>query len=215
MEFNPDMYNADELVAPTWMDREFIETVMKHTKNGDFNAVIDFNIGPATVKGDHYASVMFRAVVRYMDRSNSKQEISLIIKTMPEVEGAKMDLLNESPIFEVEIEMFRDIIPKFHELLRSIGDDTILGAKMLYYTLKPKKVIVLEDITKLNYTTVGKQRMCRLPEVKMALSSLAKWHACSLVLNDMTNDACKILQMEFIICLAQIKIQCLQKEQNV
>ncbi|XP_055377041.1 uncharacterized protein LOC129609161 [Condylostylus longicornis] len=183
---DPALYNEDELVPPTWINGEFFETVLKTAKKGDIEKIINYNISPATLKGDHFASIMFRGVVQYLDKSNTKQEISLIIKTMPEIEGNKKDILSDSTIFEVEIDMFRDVIPKFEEMLKSVGDNTKLSANMLYYSLSPHKVIVLQDLTKLGYTTIG-QRMCTLDEIRMALGKLAKWHACSYILNQEIN----------------------------
>ncbi|XP_055377163.1 uncharacterized protein LOC129609255 [Condylostylus longicornis] len=177
-----DLYNADELIPPPWIDEEFFKTVLKTCKNDDFKNIIKYNISPATVKGDHYASIMFRGVVQYMDKENIQQEISMIIKTMPETDGTKKDFLNGSTIFEVEIEMFRDVIPKFEKMLNSIGYSKKLAANMLYYTLSPRKVIVLQDITKLGFSAMGK-RLCTVEESKMALDKLAQWHACSYVLN--------------------------------
>ncbi|XP_055377019.1 uncharacterized protein LOC129609147 [Condylostylus longicornis] len=185
---DPSLYNADELQPPAWINDEFFETVLKTAKQGDIQKIVKYNIGPASLRGDHFASIMFRGVVQYLDKSNAKQEISLIIKTMPEVEGNKKELLTETSIFEVEIQMFRDIIPKFEKMLKSVGDNTKLAAEMLYYTLSPRKVIVIQDLSKMGYSSVG-QRMCTMEEARMALEKLAKWHACSYVLNKETNGS--------------------------
>ncbi|XP_055376868.1 uncharacterized protein LOC129609040 [Condylostylus longicornis] len=185
---DPNLYNADELVPPKWINGEFFESVLKTAKKGDIKKILNFNITPASAKGDHYASIMFRTIVQYLDKSDIQQEISLIVKTMPEEEGTKKDFLSDAPIFQVEIQMFDEILPKFEEMLRSVGDNTILSAKMLYHTLNPRKVIVLEDITKKGFSAIGK-RMCTIEEAKMALEKLAKWHACSYVLNEETNGS--------------------------
>ncbi|XP_055377082.1 uncharacterized protein LOC129609188 [Condylostylus longicornis] len=187
-DIDPSLYNVDELVPPAWMDREFLEKVLKTTKKDDFHAIIEYNIGPATLKGDHVASIMFRGVVQYLDKSNTKQEISLIIKTMPVIEGGKKDLLDGSTFFEVEIKIFRDVIPKFEEMLRSVGDNTKLAANMLYYALSPQQVIVLEDLTRMGYSAIG-QRKTTMEEARMALEKLAKWHACGYILNKETNGS--------------------------
>jgi hypothetical protein len=69
--------------------------------------------------GDHYASVMFRIVVTISDvKSGLNEEISLVLKTMPFVEGFKMDFLRGTSLFDVEIKMYAEILPKIEPLLK-------------------------------------------------------------------------------------------------
>lgn len=56
-----------------------------------------------SVKGDHYASVMFRVAVEYKTQADNKASKSLIIKTMPELEDFKKEQLDESHIFQTGI----------------------------------------------------------------------------------------------------------------
>ena len=88
-----------------------------------------FDISPASMKGDHYASIMFRCKVNYkVDSSADDKQKSLIIKTLPDV-GAKSDLLKESKVFQTEIKMYSETLPKIEKILRNCGEPTRLSAE--------------------------------------------------------------------------------------
>lgn len=171
-------FNQDELEAPEWMNKQFFEKVLKNCENTDTIMVKDVTISPATAKGDHYASVMFRCKITYDSKEGKGLKKSCIIKAMPQVEGQKMDMLKESYIFETEINMYAKMIPKMEAELRKIGDQTILGAKVLFHSLTPQKCIIFEDIVPLGYEVL-KERAANLTDSKVAFLKLAKWHAVS------------------------------------
>lgn len=86
-------------------------------------------MSPASMKGDHYASIMFRCKVSYrFDKSASTLEKSMIIKTLPLEEGHKRDLLMESKAFETEISMYTKTLPKIEQILADCGEPTKLAA---------------------------------------------------------------------------------------
>ncbi|XP_055918985.1 uncharacterized protein LOC129951021 [Eupeodes corollae] len=171
-------FNSDELIAPSWMNEQFFQEVLRNCECEEKLLVQNVKLAPASAKGDHYASIMFRAIVTYSINQSENKSKSMIIKTMPEIEGNKKELFEKSFIFETEIGMYSKTIPKFHEELRNIGDDTILGAKALYYSLQPRKVIVFEDIALKGYGVLS-ERMANMEEAKMAFLKLSKWHALS------------------------------------
>lgn len=171
-------FNKDELEAPEWMNKTFFEEVLNKSEKTDGIVVTEVQISPATSKGDHYASVMFRGKVTYNSKKAKGQTRSLIVKIMPQVEGHKKDMLKESFVFETEINMYSNTIPKLEAELRKIGDQTILGAKLLYYSFTPQKCIIFEDIVPLGYRTLN-ERSANLADSKVAVLKLAKWHAAS------------------------------------
>uniref|UniRef100_W8BS47 CHK kinase-like domain-containing protein n=2 Tax=Ceratitis capitata TaxID=7213 RepID=W8BS47_CERCA len=174
----PEEYNEDELQPPQWLDAEYMTKVLCNAeRNTTVVEVKNFKITPAAVKGDHYASIMFRAAVEYSADGEHKNK-SMIIKTMPEAEGHKKDMLKQMDIFEVEIGMYTRVLPRFEKYLRDVGDETKLMVPFLYHELTPHKVIVFEDIVPLGYN-VMRARFPNPKEVKAAYAKLAKWHGIS------------------------------------
>eukprot|EP00099_Drosophila_melanogaster_P023573 NP_651374.2 uncharacterized protein Dmel_CG13658 [Drosophila melanogaster] len=176
-------FNADEVDAPAWLNAELIEGALRAYEKDPELHVTDLKISPATLQGDHYASVMFRAVSHY---STAKGNFSkaLIVKTMPEQEGHKKDMLSNSPIFKTEILMYSKALPELERILREAGDTTKLYAPCIYHSLEPHQVMIFEDLVPQGYTVI-RDRYPNKEELQKAFFKLAKWHAASMkVLNE-------------------------------
>ncbi|XP_054746492.1 uncharacterized protein LOC129251143 [Anastrepha obliqua] len=179
---NNQNYNADELEPPTWLNDEFFSKVLQNFETDAKDLQLkSTKLSPATLKGDHYASVMFRAAVGYECDGVAKMK-KMIMKIMPSEEGHKKEMFAESTIFETEISMYTEVIPRFEQILRDIGEDTVLKAPILYYQLSPEKVIIFEDIVPLGYEMV-RDRYASYEELRAAYAKLAKWHAISYKIN--------------------------------
>lgn len=180
MSSNTENYNADELEAPAWMNEQFFaEVLIKYLKDPNLK-VNGLNMSPATAKGDHYASIMFRAAIEYSTQKGSFSK-SLIIKTMPQEEGHKKDFISDSHIFPTEISMYTEILPKFESILSEAGEEITFCAKCVYYSLEPQQVMIFEDLVLQGYEVVRK-RDATVEELKATLEKLAKWHAVSFKL---------------------------------
>lgn len=53
----------------------------------------------------------------------------MITKAVPEINNQKKELLEKLPVFETEIKMYEECLPKIQELWKSVGDDSILAPK--------------------------------------------------------------------------------------
>ncbi|KAM8704336.1 hypothetical protein ACLKA7_008875 [Drosophila subpalustris] len=177
---NNDNFNADELEAPNWLNAQFFAEVLGRHENAPELKVIEVKMSPASAKGDHYASIMFRGNITYTT-NKGKLSKSLIVKTMPEEDGHKKEFLGGSNIFETEIGMYTKVLPKFEEILREAGDNTRLYVPCLYHSLKPRKVMIFEDLLPQGYAVIRNREPTK-EEVQAALTKLAKWHAVSFQL---------------------------------
>ncbi|XP_017873522.1 PREDICTED: uncharacterized protein LOC108620976 [Drosophila arizonae] len=169
--------NADELVAPGWLNAQFLENALSKYENAPELKVVSVNLSPASAKGDHYASVMFRGNVAYTTQSGNHSK-SLIIKTMPEAEGHKKEMLKDSHLFKTEIGMYTKVLPRFEQILKASGDESRLGAICIYHSIEPREVIIFEDLVPQGYAVI-RDRETTVEEIKVALTKLAKLHAVS------------------------------------
>ncbi|XP_016980505.1 uncharacterized protein LOC108045632 [Drosophila rhopaloa] len=183
MDKSTTEFNADELHPPIWLNATFIGGILSTYENSPELKVTDLKITPASAQGDHYASVMFRATAEYTT-SKGKFSKPLIIKTMPEQEGHKKDMLSESHLFETEIGMYCHALPEFERILQEAGDNTKLYVPCIYHSLKPRQVMIFEDLVPQGYTVI-RDRPVTVDELKLVFSKLAKWHAVSMkVINE-------------------------------
>ncbi|ALC47125.1 CG31300 [Drosophila busckii] len=182
-------YNDDELEPPTWLNAQLFTEVLSSYEKAPELKVNDIKISPASAKGDHYASVMFRGIIDYTTQKGTFSK-ALICKTMPEQEGHKKEMLGNSYVFETEIGMYSKILPKFEEILRKAGDETTLCVPCLYYSLEPQKLLIFEDLVPQGYSVI-RDRDVSMDELKAAYSKLAKWHAVSLYVQQEQPDSLK------------------------
>jgi hypothetical protein len=68
---------------------------------------------------------MFRIEATISDgKSDVNEDIFLVLKTMPFVDGLKKDFLAGTTLFDVEIKMYTEILPKMEPLMNSCGIPT-------------------------------------------------------------------------------------------
>ncbi|KAH8311110.1 hypothetical protein KR044_004392, partial [Drosophila immigrans] len=170
-------YNPDELEALEWLNTEFFTRILIKFEKAPELILKDLKLSPASVQGDHYASVMFRASVEYTTLNGSTSK-SLIVKTMPEQGGQKKQMVDDSHIFHTEIAMYTELLPKFEAILRKVGDDTSLHVPCVYHSLEPRQVMVFDDLVPQGYQVI-RDRSANIEEIHTALEKLAKWHAVS------------------------------------
>ncbi|XP_037822892.1 uncharacterized protein LOC119611400 [Lucilia sericata] len=175
------IYNEDELVPPTWINQEFLQKVLIQSEKSKNVKLINFDISPATLKGDHYGSIMFRCKVMYDLATEGLKKRSFVIKTIPEEDCMKRDLLGKCGIFETEISMYSETLPKIEKILQEIGEPTKMSAQLIYQSLEPHQVIVMEDLCEAGYETVRGRNLTE-NEIKMVYLKIAKFHAVTYVL---------------------------------
>lgn len=86
--------------------------------------VINYVIKPGSSAGDHYASIMFKIIASYGSKGEIVNDRRFIFKTVPEAEGQKKEMLENSPIFKNEILMYTQTLPAMAEILKEHGEVT-------------------------------------------------------------------------------------------
>lgn len=81
------------------------------------------------MKGDHYASIIFRSVVDYKTGKGEEDTISLIVKCLPVQEGIKKDMIGDTGIFSNEITLYTKVIADVEKRLQDVGIDFKVGAE--------------------------------------------------------------------------------------
>uniref|UniRef100_A0A182QVY8 CHK kinase-like domain-containing protein n=1 Tax=Anopheles farauti TaxID=69004 RepID=A0A182QVY8_9DIPT len=175
-------YNSDELVAPGWLSADFFLNVMRESNNDPSIVLTDgCTLRPGTNKGDHYASVMFRTTVSYRSkRFEGVKSINLIMKTKPETEGIKMDILNDNKLFAIELDMYRKTLPEMARLLAAIGEE-YKYPKYIYGALEPRAILILEDISDQGW--VMSDYIATLEDMKPIVKDIAMFHAASVMIS--------------------------------
>ncbi|CAD7093739.1 unnamed protein product, partial [Hermetia illucens] len=176
-------FNTDELEAPEWVNSNFLKEVLEY--NGDLKNVTinDYQISPATTIGDHFASIMFRANITFSTQGHPSKKRSIIVKTLPVVEGFKKDVLSKTEVdlFGTEIFMYSKVLGPCANILKSAGYNDLLAAKMIYQSTEPHKVIVFEDLKELGYFMFPRI-IPNESDAALVFSKLGQYHAATFIL---------------------------------
>ncbi|XP_052890813.1 uncharacterized protein LOC128299019 [Anopheles moucheti] len=174
-------YNQDELVAPEWLNDEFFRDVMRESNNDpSIELTSACVLRPGTNKGDHYASVMFRTTVKYRStRSLEEKSINIIMKTKPEAEGLKKELLEDDALFAIEIDMYSKTLPEMTRMLKEIGEE-YKYPRYIYGSLRPRAIFILEDLSDQGW--VMADYISTLDDMKPIVRDIAMFHAASVMI---------------------------------
>lgn len=126
-----ESFHDDELNPPEWLNVQFMTQVLRGYEKDSNLKVINLSFTPASAKGDHYASIMFRARVEYTAQNGNFTK-SLIIKTMIVEEGIKKDMFKDSPLFTTEIGMYTKVLPEWERILRRAKDPAKLYVECIF-----------------------------------------------------------------------------------
>uniref|UniRef100_A0A336M177 CSON009903 protein n=1 Tax=Culicoides sonorensis TaxID=179676 RepID=A0A336M177_CULSO len=192
-------FNNDELVPPPWMTENFFAIALGKFEHDPKLKINSIEIKPATLVGDHFASIMFRVTAEYdipkYKKFNEKRV--MIVKTVPFGDGNKAEMLKNSPIFKTESKMYAQVLPEMERLLHAAGDNIKLCPKLIYQSYEPAPIIILEDISVDGYEMSGKP-VDYETGLKIA-STLAKFHATSMYINEKDMDLSNIFNESFVI----------------
>lgn len=164
-----------------WITGEFLEQLLtaEDGSGGLEVKVVKYSVGAATKKGDNYASEMYRAEIEY-EVDGDQRNCTRILKVIPSGD-IQRKVMEQNNIFPREIAVYRDILPRISELLKSIGDEVQISPPCTFTTYDPKTMLVFKDIKQRGYQMVDRRIGMDLDQTKLVLSKLAKLHACSAI----------------------------------
>ena len=114
---------AESKVPPTpdWLNKKFLETVIRQYKNDNSITVIEFSLNGTF--SEHFASSMYRVSIEFKSKQfKNNENIKVVVKAQPADEGIIKDVTSGGPLFETEISMYRKVLPMFKQLFGSKGE---------------------------------------------------------------------------------------------
>ncbi|CAD7093762.1 unnamed protein product [Hermetia illucens] len=181
-------FNKDELEPPQWVNSDFLRKVIEESGKGKNVQIRNYESTPATARGDHYASIMFRIKVTFAADGIANGVISLILKTCPDDDGLKKELLSALNVFAMEIHMYTKVLTECRDILEKCGYTDLLAPRVIYSALEPHKFIIFEDLKEQGYFMLPHN----IPdeyETRLIFSKLAQYHAVTFKMKaDGRND---------------------------
>lgn len=175
LELTPPAPKKPEL--PEWVNKEFFKDILE--ENYGATEILDVVVSSTGGAGENYASLMFKAEVKYKINDEEKFEY-FIVKSMHTNE-AESQMLAAFQIFPKEMEMYEKTIPILEKIFKDAGEKIQFGAKCFKTGSEPLEYIVMEDLTKRNFRCEVRQLGLDMNHCKAILEKLAKFHAASAV----------------------------------
>lgn len=116
-----------------WLTSEFFTRILRREMKQPKLKVVHVDLEVALAPGENYGSQIIRAKLRYetgIKGNTEKEHLSLIVKAKsPEVNADAPHVFADLKLFEKEITIYQNILPKVHALYRSIGDKTTIAPR--------------------------------------------------------------------------------------
>lgn len=104
--------------TPDWLDKKFLETVLRQYKNDNSITVVEFSYNGTF--SDHFASEMYRVSIEFNSKQSTNNEtLRVVVKTQASEESLSKGEKAGGPLFDTEISMYRKVLPMFKQLFES------------------------------------------------------------------------------------------------
>ncbi|XP_058447892.1 uncharacterized protein LOC131428186 [Malaya genurostris] len=169
--------------TPEWLNAEYFEKVLQKVRDDTSLSVQQVEVKSAFPKGVNYASIIYRVRVVFRAKDQFNCTRSYIVKAMPE-EGLAKQKLGEYNVHGKEMDIYQLVIPELKQLMRSIGDNSVLYPTTLTID-RTKNIMVFDDLSSKGYIMADRFAGLDLLHTKLTLKLMAKLHAGSLELTSM------------------------------
>uniref|UniRef100_A0A1B0CKG0 CHK kinase-like domain-containing protein n=2 Tax=Lutzomyia longipalpis TaxID=7200 RepID=A0A1B0CKG0_LUTLO len=179
------------MAVPKWLNRDFFETALRQYEKDENLKVTDVEVKRILDTSEPTTSAIFSASVSYsLFNSTNENSTKLIVKTPASILEDNSDAVpaepSIDPLFETEIEMYTKTLPAIGKYLLCSLDERVFFPNLIYHSKSPNYVLVFDDITDKGFAKVTNQ--LNFENSKLIFSKLAKLHACSMFLEQKTNE---------------------------
>ncbi|KAH8267230.1 hypothetical protein KR026_008601 [Drosophila bipectinata] len=171
--------------APEWLTHAYIEHALRSHFKDDGLVISNLEINPALGPGENYGGVLTRARVTFAfsNRNKPEQLVNLIVKTEIDDDELTQELMAPYDIYNREMTIYQEVLPKIMDLLDEIGDAERLFPTAIYVD-RERMAIIFEDLSVEGYVMADRVRRLNVEHTHLILRKLAKFHAASAVLNE-------------------------------
>lgn len=175
--------NGVILDAPKWFTQNYMENCLrKHYKDVDIR-ITRLDVCPALGKGENYGGVLTRATVHFCTSRGAEKVGRYVLKTSYESDEFARKLMEPFDIFNREMTIYENVLPKLKALLAQAGDTEQLFAETLAVDAH-RSALLFEDLNVRQYVMPDRIQGFDMKHAKLVLRKLAKMHAASAVLNE-------------------------------
>lgn len=176
---------------PEWLTESYLEEVLRKGLNKENLKILKSDVKMATEAGENFSSHLFR--IKLINSSEEEgntmeSELSIIVKTL--FPGPLRDNLRKWKVFSTEIQMLSTVLPEVHRILKRVDVQEKQFWPDCYHAAgEPNEILILEDLQSSGFVLGNRMGGLDMDHSTLALQSMAKLHAASLVIKIETPDA--------------------------
>lgn len=165
-----------------WITKDYFEKALRTFHNDKTLIIKEFHTKPAVAKGENYGGIIDRVSVVYESKGQRKSS-SVILKYYFENDDFTDMIYKEYMIFDREMNIYEQILPKLNSYLLGIHKEGKLFAEPINVDFV-NKAIILEDLSMRNYIAADRIAKLDYDHALMVVRKLAYMHATSAVLEE-------------------------------
>ncbi|XP_067633463.1 uncharacterized protein [Eurosta solidaginis] len=172
--------------APEWLTISYLERCLRIYHKDKHLKIRRLHIKPALGKGENFGGVMTRISVDYHTSNGTNAIGRYIVKSSFEGDEASCKLMEPFDMFNREMNIYEQVLPKLNELLHEIGDNDQIFCETMAVD-RQRSALIFEDLNVRDFMMPNRLEGLNMRLAKMVLRKLAKIHATSAVLNEREN----------------------------
>ncbi|XP_030242848.1 uncharacterized protein LOC108658847 [Drosophila navojoa] len=182
--------DADTQISggPEWLTQRYVQEALRQFYRDSNLRIIALDGRPALGRGENYGGVLTRITAEFVSGDGNSQIGNYIIKTTYESNEFVRKVMEPYDIFNREMSVYEQILPKLKALLLEIGDSEQLFAETMAVDYD-RSALIFDDLSKRGYVMPDRLLGLDLNLARLVLRKLAKMHATSAVLNERENGA--------------------------
>ncbi|XP_030565870.1 uncharacterized protein LOC115766167 [Drosophila novamexicana] len=179
---NPDL-NSRFLDAPEWLTESYLQDALRKFYRDPKLKITALDGRPALGRGENYGGVLTRIKAEFIRSDGSSLIGHYIIKTSFESDEFARKAMEPYDIFNREMSIYEQILPKLNALLREIKDGEQIFAETMAVDYH-RSALIFQDLSARGYVMPDRLVGLDMKLARLVLRKLAKMHATSAVLNE-------------------------------
>ncbi|KAH8359984.1 hypothetical protein KR093_009931 [Drosophila rubida] len=171
------------LDAPEWLTENYLLDALRKFYGDQKLKITALDGCPALGRGENYGGVLTRVKAEFTKQDGKSQMGHYIIKTSFESDEFSRKAMEPYDIFNREMSIYEQILPKLKALLLEINDEEQIFAETMAVDYD-RSALIFEDLSVRGFIMPDRLVGLDMKLARMVLRKLAKMHATSAVLNE-------------------------------
>ncbi|BFF89760.1 uncharacterized protein DMAD_08439 [Drosophila madeirensis] len=180
--------NSVFMDAPDWLTETYMQDALRDFYGDQRIKITCLQVHPALGKGENYGGVLTRVKAQFTRRDGTCQIGHYIVKSTFESDEFARNAMEPYDIFNREMNIYEEVLPKLKALLHEIGDGEEIFAETMTVDYD-RSVLIFEDLSAREFVMPDRLTGLDLKLARLVLRKLAKMHATSAVLNEREDRA--------------------------